>query len=270
MLTKEDFNDKLKDDRFIYHYTSYSCAIENILKDKKLLFNRVNNTNDPLEFENILHHASYSGNIDIDEKIKLLQIGDDSNDIVKNKFKICCFCMDKEADISTDDNPYINKGVYRLRTWSQYGDGHKGVCLVFNKDKLIKIIKNKFDDVFEKEISYKYFFADLSDITNIKYERDRNEIPLERVKKYIYEYLFQKHIDYESEQEYRIAIYQDNDCDNILIDFEDSLEGIIVGVGFPKDYETRIKNSTKLPVFKMKWLNGYPFILGIDDGFPEW
>jgi len=267
MLTKEYFNDNFKnDDRYIYHYTSYICAIENILKDKKLLFNKVKNTNDPFEFENIIHSASHNGNIDNNEKINLLQIGTDSNDIVKNKFKICCFCVDNEADISIDNNIYINRGHCRSQMWSQYGASHKGVCLVFNKNKLMEIIKNKFDDVFEKEISYKHFF----DIKNIKYEIDMNAIPLERVKKYIFEYLFQKHIDYKSEQEYRIAIYQDDDCDNILIDFKDSLEGIILGTKFPEVYITCIKNSTELPVFRMKWLNGHPFVLGIDDEFPEW
>jgi hypothetical protein len=268
MLKAKDLEDVFKDDRFIYHYTNYNTAIEYILYENTLLFSKVNRTNDPLEFESIIHCAGWNGNIDVDERWRLIEIGKESNHIVKNKFKICCFCIDKDIDEFTDYVPHINKGYCRSRMWSQYGGSHKGVCLVFNKSRLLEIIKKDFDYVVAEEITYKNDLSNLLDITSIEYETDRDTIPLERVKKYIHEYLFQKLADYKSEQEYRIAVYADDESNSTLVNFEDSLVGIILGVRFPDIYEINIRNAMKfrkLPIFRIGWFHGKPELFEVEN-----
>jgi hypothetical protein len=267
MITKEDLENRNKDDRFIYHYTNYNIAIENILHENTLLFNKVNKTNDPLEFENFIHSAEWSGNIDRDERTNLLKKGKEINYIIKNNFKICCFSIDNTNTEFPSNIPFINKGYCRARMWSQYGGGHKGVCLIFNREKILKIINNKFSDFKEGEISYKMDLFDLIDVTSIEYDTEKDVTPLDRAKKYLPEYLFQKLDDYKSEQEYRIAVYSEDESDNLFIDFEDSLEGIVLGVRFPETYKINIKHFREIkgiPVFQMNWYNGNPdiYIIG--------
>ena len=263
MVTINELRDHKKDDRLLYHYTNYSIAIENILNENTILFNRVNRTNDPLEFENFIHIASWSNEKEKSVMFDLLEIGKTCNDIVKNKFKICCFCIDKDIEDFNDYTSYTNKGYCRSRMWSQYGNGHKGVCLIFNKDRLLEIIKNNFKNVFAGEVHYKNNLSYLLDVTDIDYDIDRKMKPFERVIKYINEYLFHKFADYKSEQEFRIALHSDDNNDSILIDFENSLEGIILGVRFPEVYKDNIVNdmsTRKLLVFQLSFINGEYYI----------
>ena len=263
MLTINDLDNYNKDDKFIYHYTNYNVAIENILNTNTLLFNKVKKMNDPLEFENFIHAASWNDEIQKDEMFKLLRIGKESNNIVKNKMKICCFCIDTDISEYIDYVHCINKGYSRSRMWSQYANGHRGVCFIFNRIKLIEILKRQYDDVFSGEIHYRNNLFNIFNFTDIDYETAKNMNPLEWVKRHIPEYLFYKVDDYKSEQEYRMAVFSDDDSDNILIDFEDSLEGVILGVRFPEVYKVNINNvlrTKNLPFFQVNWFYGKPSI----------
>ena len=261
MLTINDLDNFNKDDNFIYHYTNYNVAIENILSSNTLLFNKVRKMNDPLEFENFIHAASWNNEIPGEERTKLLNIGRESNNIVKNKIKICCFCVDTDISEHIDYIHCINKGYSRSRMWSQYANGHRGICLIFNRVKLLEIIKGKYENIFSEEIKYRNNLFNIFNFQDIEYEIARNMDAWEWVKRHKHEYLFYKVDDYKSEQEYRIAVYSDNDDDNILIDFEDSLEGVILGVRFPDVYKVNIKNvmeAQNIPVFQIDWFYGKP------------
>ena len=63
----------------------------------------------------------------------------------------------------------IRKGYEKSRMWSQYGQNHEGICLVFSKKSLLEIIKKElFSRTFKKEsfewLEFRYNFIKLKKI----------------------------------------------------------------------------------------------------------
>lgn len=269
MLTLDKLNIPFPNYNHIYHYTTANTAIEYILNEKEILFNSVRNTNDPLEFLDYCHVVSTNGEIGNTEIRRLIDVGHDINSIIKRKFKICCFCEDKE--ISGDlysNNPIMYKGYCRSRMWSQYADDHKGVCLIFNKSRLIREITKDINiKHYEKKVIYDDNLPGLFDACDIEYDKDHNKLALERACEYIDKYLFMKLRDYEHENEFRIALLSDkypND-DKIKVRINSSLIGIIVGTKFNDIYMPSIKKvkGKRIPIFKLAWFNGKPELLDV-------
>lgn len=265
MISKNDLLRCEKDNRFIYHYTKFDALIK-ILLNKNLLFNRLNEKNDPFEFMRYIHNVRWNDftnhhdNIDGEEHDKIDKFKDDVNSIIKMQYKICSFCIDYE-DIS-DNNyvSYMNKGFSRSRMWSQYGEDHKGVCIIFNKDKILNTISENYKCVFAQEISYNDDLSISFDETEITSDALKNITPIKWVNTHIEKYLFLKLEDYKNEYEYRIAIH-DNQNEVLFIDFNDGIDGIILGKKFPSEYEKMLGKlliDFNFPVFKIDWFYGIP------------
>jgi hypothetical protein len=225
------------------------------------------NTNDPLEFLDYCHVVSSNGDAEKSEVRRQLDMGHEINNIIKRKFKICCFCKDSKITGEIwDNNPILYKGYCRSRMWSQYAENQKGVCLIFNRKGLIDIIRSISDlKSFEKEIVYDDNLSGLFSAYDIEYSENINKTALERSIEYIDNYLFMKLNDYSHEQEYRIALFSDkyNEGDCEKINFGDSLEGIIIGPRFNKNYIPSIRSSLgniSIPIFVLNWFNGKPEI----------
>jgi hypothetical protein len=264
MISKNDLLRREKDYRFIYHYTKFNTVIK-ILLNKKLLFNRLNKTNDPFEFMRYIHNVRWknftndNGTIDIKEINEINKFKDEINNIVKRQYRICSFCIDYE-DISDNYVPYMNKGFSRSRMWSQYGIDHKGVCIIFNREKILNTITKKHRNVFAKDISYNDDLSESFNTTEITSDVLKNIKPIEWVNKNIEKYLFLKVEDYKNEYEYRIAIHHDQKK-ALFVDINDEIEGIILGEKFPLEHEKILKmllKNSSFPVFRIGWFYGIP------------
>jgi hypothetical protein len=265
MISKSDLLKREKDDRFIYHYTQFDSA-EKILSNRNLLFNRLTEMNDPFEFMRYIHDVRYEdflssyGTIDFKESEKINRFKDNVNTIIKRQYRICSFCIDYEGSADNKYVPYMNKGFSRSRMWSQYGEDHKGVCLIFNREKMIETITKNYKDVFAQEIFYNDDLSESFDATKITGEVLEKSEPIEWVNKHIAKYLFLKFEDYKNEHEYRIAVHYAQNED-LFIDFNDEIEGVILGQEItPKHKEIiqRLSVNFNFPVFKFHWLYGSP------------
>ena len=132
--------------------------------------------------------------------------------------------------------------------WSQYSDRHRGVCLVFNKDKLIDHLNYDVESVkvpvgstvkmYWKEVTYDNRLSGLHDALIV----DRDELlkapAIEYLSRNIDKLMFLKVEDYRDEAEFRICIYSDgfNEGDSIKIKYLDSLEAIMLGCRFSNAY----------------------------------
>ena len=263
ILSKDElFNhSKIKD--LIYHYTSTKVLIESILPKNSIKFNSLENTNDPLEFQNyiIKYNQSFTYNI--------FEVGIELNKILKKGFKICCFSID-----SSSENDYIfNKGFCRSRMWSQYADNNRGVCLIFNKKmfekcmfKWAKELNENFNDkvfIYNKPIKYDDSLDGLNEALTVKISGNPKNYIHRHIEKYIDNLLFLKVEDYSSENEYRIGLYSKafDVEDEIFINYENSLEGIILGTNFCTEYLINIHQFNKysgVTIFSLNWENGKP------------
>lgn len=258
------------------HYTKLETAYEIIRKNSfKIFYGSFLRANDAKE--TMYWHFRTADNKQTSE-LKLLQERETSKQI-KNKLATASFTIDK------DDIP----GYYRPRMWDQYGEQNKGVCIVFNKDKILNIIKKKLDNnkkLYYREIEYlnlnppKYYEGELK---NIYVSDIKNTEELERKifdsEESIYAYLFRKHIDWSNEAEYRILIRNINNqinSDKPYIDIPciKAIEKIILGSYFyiktdgnpelnDEDLRQRMNflracKNKHLRCQRIRWTNGVP------------
>lgn len=215
------------DDDIVYHYTNSSIAILEILTKKRLKFSLRSASNDPIE-----NPAGWTISIISSDtpssKNGSLQLAEDVAQTLKNSKQIC-FCMnDFDNKVGVNSNKRIeNYGFAKPRMWDQYGDKYKGVCLAFSLSALKKEVEGKeiFGDMV-KYISYNSFVENHEAINPKKIA----EMGFEHYKlKFMESHknrLFNKHLDYINENEYRFCTFNENS--DIYIDITNCLRGVII------------------------------------------
>lgn len=264
---------------YLCHYTKRETA-ELIIKDMSLKFGKVKKSNDPIETKRPI--VAPSCDIDIRKTAKILESQIDSySDKIKtlesplyldldNMVQHICFSIgniknvmmyedglpnySEEINLEDDIIEYVfsldkfskRPPYYLPRMWAQYGDNNEGVCLIFNKEKLIEQIQNQINSLYylkHRKVRYRDLLKDHIN-PNFKIFDDETK----NTKKFIIEDLenrsediyFTKDIDWRDEQEYKFLLWNkfENDNENdvfIKIDNE-SLIGVVLGLR-SKDYE---------------------------------
>jgi len=260
---EEGFKDRTK---YLYHYTSFNTLINYIFNENTLRFSPYKVVNDPLESKNWKFKLKYDSKLfkdfdfsDVEEAIKTVGIS-----MIKYN-KLLCFSRDypNNFPISTNQpNDFINRNWSRgfgyPRMWSQYGNNHKGVCLVFDKQKLIKEINQKFiktHQILHSEVIYGIYTSKndsfpynihltekllLDFNTEISNHLEKNRLGL----------FFTKSSDWINEVEYRWVINSPNEGFEYYR-FNNSLEGIVFG---SKVTNKEIKSvRTEIKKYKIEW-----------------
>lgn len=241
----------MENTNLLYHYTSEITFLEHILPLFELRFGTVKNFNDPYEkiqreinFKALkLKHFIEDGNV----SKNLSEIKMKFNDYYRNKVFIASFSMNNQLDsirkIQVSDNEY-QFGYGKLRMWSQYANNHRGVCIVFNKEKLINIINSKVNGseavVYCKRVEYKNqaFNYDSMVIDYTEYLENSDEYLTKHISQNMLKLLFNKTEDWENENEFRIAIFSpQNTTEHLYFDIKDAIESIYLGLDFPIIYK---------------------------------
>ena len=120
----EEIRNQFNNTEKLYHYTTFENAIK-ILQSHSMLFGRLKDMNDinelyrPLAFD---FHPSHFGDFSEETYIKMVQ------DLYKYQ----------QISLTLDGK---RNGFDIPAMWGHYANKGKGVCLVFNKNKLISLIK---------------------------------------------------------------------------------------------------------------------------------
>lgn len=263
IIDLDDLNDTIDNGKFLYHYTSTKTAIEKIFPTNSLKFNSLNKMNDPLEYENFLYnYDKHNTNAVFETSVEL-------NNIIKNHFKICCFCKNKEPE-NTNSFP---QGFLRSRMWTQYAEKHTGICLVFNNEllyenmigniKSIKVKQGSIVSIYHAPIKYDDLLKGLDEALSLKINMRKDYFIKKHIEQYINAFLFMKLMDYRDESEYRYGIYSEDfiQSSEIFVSFGNALEAIILGNNFCSEYLENIfkaSNFYSVPVFSLSWINGKP------------
>lgn len=215
------------------------------------------NKNDPLEFEDHRDDGRVIvGNPSNEELAIMVSDYISAVDEKMRSVRFASFAMDMpfyNPPKDSQENCYNNlsKGWARSRMWAQYADSHKGVCLIFDKENLVKSFKNAFDscDSYCKEVTY------TNNLYPLQESLAQNCMSLLTSEKI--DFLFQKCQDFRDEQEFRLLLVDKSlKSPDELVSFSisDSLCGVIPGVRFPKENVLSLKKAMKYCNSKVKWL----------------
>ena len=195
-ISQKEFNSIEK----LYHYTRFESC-KKIIETNTLLFGRLKDMNDINE----LYRPLFNNGVD-DENAEKVQS-----------------MIDKLQQISLTRDMKNKMGFDIPSMWGHYADKGNGVCLVFDKQKLLNRLSYNESILFKGEIKYKSsfhssIFAKFDKYGNAKLF-SKNELK---------QYFFSKTKDWANEQEYRILAINNIDQERLNIPLQDSLVAIIM------------------------------------------
>ena len=268
------FYDFIDSDDALFHYTTLGIGLEKILKKKRIRLSALNRTDDPQEYND--WSMSLVGWPLPDDNMMMPKYSEAYtrfNTIIKKKSFLLCFCQNSSIicanEIIDDKDGMKLSGYQRSRMWSQYGDHHKGICLVFSKKLLEKKVKAVFGDRVkigevdypcEDSINYKALVFD-GNVLKDKSVEETVDLHIETNYKNIF---YTKNIDYRDESEYRIVIIdkaEENEYKEI--DVDECLVGIVLGNKLPEVYYPSIREACKSEIRRLYWRNGRFIPIGI-------
>lgn len=202
----------------LYHYTSMDNSIKILLSDT-LLFSSLQNLNDINE----LYRPPYFDTF--------------NEEVVKAAYDE----INKYQQISlTHDDKKKRLGFDIPAMWGHYGERGNGVCIVFNKKRLIDVLPQGV--VFKKEICYTDNYSSAIDF------KSKGDSINSFTKREIKEYFFKKTRDWSYEQEYRILAKSHNK-EQLKITIKDALVAIIMH-----------RDKTSLPQTSLHTSNSYKIL----------
>ena len=170
---------------YLFHYTKAE-SFESIIKTQELWFNNIYKTNDPYENKKFDFYSKSEKKDITGEYIKIDEDVDDAQvwffqqlNRIKNRIvKTISFCCGIYNFNPLDENN--RPGYFYPRMWAQYADNSKGVCLIFDKQKLLEELRRVLEKnyyVFDDKVKY-------TDIIDKEYSKHRKDLIVSRNKKY--------------------------------------------------------------------------------------
>lgn len=250
-------------DKYVYHYTRLETFLERILPTSKLRLGLFLNTNDPRESK--VWHFGYSYMVKPDFPIELLGIA--ASHEIKKGTKLLCLSMDKPGKRTS---LFYGRGHQRPRMWAQYADNHRGVCLVFDREKLIETAKAELGAKGNLYIEPVHYGDKDEIIVGPEYSINCDNcleigVPTfveKQVQSYYQHYFFRKHVDWQHEHEFRILLRNQIE-EPEFVSISNSIKAVFLGADFPKVYEAIVLNyctEFQVSVGKMEWWNGMPTV----------
>ena len=121
----------------LYHYTSSDAAILGILANRSIRMSPFQGTNDLWESRPLL--PNLEGNLSHGESTHgdvFSILWEDIIRYIRGYSKVACFTQDWALPDSVMQ-PDTLRGWAHLSLWAHYGAGHTGVCLRFDRDRLV-------------------------------------------------------------------------------------------------------------------------------------
>lgn len=258
------FPDSHGSDSFVYHYTSWAVATSHLIPEGRLRFNPRSLVNDPLEARispslSLSHaYASLLRAPKSDNRMSLSAWRDFSSSFTRSvtAAKILCFSMDHPDASQAGAPPHLRRGFGRMRMWHHYGDGHSGVCLVFDRGTLDALIRRRLGKryyihggpvLYTEHVTALLGAPEADEPMSIESTIDRHS---ELV-------FFRKSEDWGTEQEYRWVLTPRTDAfiqDWEFVEIRGALRGVILGMNASEGSANTLRPFTrtmKVPLFQV-------------------
>ncbi|MBN2625224.1 MAG: DUF2971 domain-containing protein [Spirochaetales bacterium] len=255
-----------RDGSSIFHYTTNETAINYLLPDHSIKFSMLENTNDPYEYKFTLTNGRGWGETSEDTFAKWREATPVFDRYRRRLIKVACFCTTDTSSFTEEieHEEAINYGCCKPRMWAQYGENNYGVCIVFNKERLTDIIKERFEYSNADLISYESDFVkrqfnfDLNRLSNLSID----EYCRDHIKRHSDLLFFRKHADFQDEREYRIVFLSDTEKD-VIVDIEEAITTVVIGDRFPDGQLPALAfhcTELDIPCYRVNWDKGRAFV----------
>jgi hypothetical protein len=256
-------------DQLLYHYTKASTVMSRILENRLLQFGSYAQTNDPKEsnawrFTVATNEDKDLGGYETEELSIWL------SKELKDRTKLACFSTDTGPLSGDHMKDIFNRGFCKPRMWANYAEKHTGVCLVFERERIRKLIEKQFSSYIVLNDYVRYVnrcvtpdFSQQQYTINVDYLESvgREVYVRSHLRTYYRQLFFEKMMDWRDESEYRWVIFSDS-ADSLSLDIEDCLVGIIFGENTKEDDIEQVMAMTALwglDYMGLKWGNCSPW-----------
>lgn len=253
-------------DGLVYHYTKASTALEHVLHEMKIRLGPAHDTNDPWEARTHSVWVGATPNGPEPEGPSVLHAAHDELERALRRARVACFSRDDPTEPDPERARTLARstcGWARDRMWGQYADCHRGVCLCFDREKLLEsfaLVAAEHGDSIYGDVAYgdeqfetgmhKPNFDHAERHGPVRYARlFRRQTARHRY--------FAKRRDWEHEREWRLVLF--DDCStgpHVLVPIERALRAIVVGHRFNDAYHPCIAETCArlgIPAFKMMY-----------------
>lgn len=252
----------------LFHYTKTATAIEHILTDRILKFSVFGDFKDPYEYGFKFFSSHNEPPVETSD-ILWDETSSTINKMLRYDCRVLCFCSNTEpvlvlSEGTSNQDVLFSQGWQRSRMWSQYGDGHSGVCLVFSRSRIEERVQELSRQVEKYECRYVKYLQDFGfypvvDKKALTSKEGVRQCSIDYIKNN-FELLFRKHIDYRDEAEFRVVVL--DPAKNVeYFDVSQCLRAVIVGDRIPDVYIPFIKhmcNDLKVELLQAKWTKSDP------------
>ena len=250
--------------RFLYHYTAADTAIKYILPSRQLRLSPYDHLNDPRESKEWLFAVvGPEGALRPGQSI---EIGRSVSDQIKGRSRVLCLCSDgfhvrrDPPDIELQDT----LGWTHPTMWAHYADKHRGVVLVFNRQKLLANsigalgtkCKLHFGHILYVPLDHAAGAMPLIIDYRVWASRSAEESAIEHLERHRDWLFFTKHPAWAPEQECRIVAFGNVERYE-FIPIDGALAEIIVGEGAHTEVAAHCR-AFGVPVSQILWRNGVP------------
>lgn len=194
-------------DRWVYHYTSLRSAVA-IATSGTLRFNTLATMNDPREFKSLVLPV-----MSMAQPLSRVQVRTTERLVNRRRLamRLGAFTRDDAAGAGSSLVRTDARGYARPMMWAHYANRHRGVCLVFERRELERVMRAKFDaDLMTGDVTYRTL-PDESAWTPMLEASEVHAygeaVAAERFfAEYRHDLLFTKNQDWSVEREWRVAI----------------------------------------------------------------
>jgi len=255
--------------RYLFHYTN-RLGFDGILSAHRLRLSPYEKMRDPLE-NHRWRFTFFGGSGPVDDAaiVREAEAQDTFEQMANDRIKKGCHLLSLTADAEPSpgsEHEFFHRGWARARLWEQYAERHRGMCLVFDRERLTRcfaesaLARSGSGGLYHRPVTY-------SDNGLRKPIVDKNALEAEPgyFDRYIATHhealFFRKTLDWETEHEYRFVVVSqtaDPPCTPLSIDYGDALTHVVAGQclgGRERPaFEARCRQVGAEPL-RVKWKN---------------
>lgn len=252
------------------HYTRADTAFERILvPDGKLKMSAFNEMRDPLENQDPFVYPEFLDASEAEFE-RSLKAAYGALWRLRDNIRLLSLTQSAAWTEGPDRSEMYSKPWARPRMWEQYADNHAGVCLVFDKKRLLNGFSSLDDGEF-RDGPVRYTpagYAASAAAREFKLDGYDDASADARLANYVErhhdDFFLLKTGDWEAEHEYRVLLFSKKKLpDPYLVPYERALTRVILGAKFPAWQAAGVRQvlshlSKRVDISQMSWHRGHP------------
>jgi len=259
----------------LYHYTRLDTVVAHILPSGRINMNPLAKMRDPRESKelNPVARADSPGSGTTLERTRRFGPLHAKSRGVKEQVKVLALTRDDLSD-RDPETAIFGRGFARPRLWEQYADNHRGVCLCFDCEKLVRMLRQELapgdERIWDGPVVYRDgpIKADAYTFPDSEFDKYSDSEIIDRlITRNKDELFFTKAKDWEIEFEYRLVVPTAG-MEPLPVYVRDALRVVMLGELVGKEYTPSIValldepgvKELEIRILRVQWQDGAPYL----------